>query len=118
MVVCMPTSDHSDQDVEELYDKIEDKLSTCKGKDYFVVIEDMNATFGEEKISSMVGNYGLGRRNIGSKMLVDFCVRNNLKITNTLFQNNNKRWCTWKAPGDLRRTLLDYIIARQRLRQV
>ena len=114
MVVYMPTSDHSDEEVEELYEKIEDKLSTCKGKDYVVVLGDMNATVGEEKISNVVGNYGLGRSNIRGEMLVDFCVRNNLTITNTLFKNNNRRRYTWKAPGDIRRMQLDYIIVRQR----
>ncbi|XP_047478507.1 craniofacial development protein 2-like [Penaeus chinensis] len=102
MVVYMPTSNHTDVEVEELYDKIEGKLSTCRGKDYVVVL-DMNATVGEEKILNVVGNNGLGTRNIKGEMLVDFCVRNKLSITNTLFKNNNRRRYTWKAQGDIRR---------------
>ncbi|XP_047502947.1 craniofacial development protein 2-like [Penaeus chinensis] len=114
MVVYMPTSNHTDVKVEELYDKIEEKLSTCRGKDYVVELGDMNATVGEEKILNVVGNYGLGTRNIMGEMLVDFCVRNKLSITNTLFKNNDRRRYTWKAPGDIRRLQLDYIIVRQR----
>ncbi|XP_047474146.1 craniofacial development protein 2-like [Penaeus chinensis] len=113
MVVYMPTSNHTDMEVEELYDKIEEKLSTCRGKDYVVVLGDMNATVGEEKILNVVGNYGLGTRNIRGEMLVDFCVRNKVSITNTLFKNNSRRY-TWKALGDIRRLQLDYIIVRQR----
>ena len=62
----------------------------------------------------MVGNYGLVTRNIRGEMLIDFCVRNNLIITNTYFKNNNRRRYTWKAPGDKRILQLDYIIVRQR----
>ena len=103
VVVYMPTSDYLDEEEEELYDRIEEKLATCKGKDYLMVLGDINATVGEEKVLNVVENYGLGKRNTRGKMLVDFCIRNNLMITNTLFKNNNTRRYTWKAPGDKRR---------------
>ena len=114
LVVYMPTSDHTDEKVAEQYDIIEAKLSTCKGKDYVVVLGDLNANVGKEKILNVVGNYGLVTRNIRGEMLIDFCVRNNLIITNTYFKNNNRRRYTWKAPGDKRILQLDYIIVRQR----
>ncbi|XP_037789338.1 craniofacial development protein 2-like [Penaeus monodon] len=113
MVVYMPTSDNLDEEVEKMYDKVEEKM-TCKGKDYVVVLGDINATLGDEKILNMVGNSGLRKRNIRVEMLVDFCVRNNLTITNTLFKNNNRRRYTSKAPEGIRKLWLDYVIVRQR----
>lgn len=102
VVVYMPTSDHLDEEVEELYERIEEKLATCKGKHYLLVLGDINATVEEEKILNVVGNYGLGKRNTRGEMLVDFCMRNNLMITNLLLKKGTlgkyqetKGDCSW-----------------------
>ncbi|XP_063585381.1 craniofacial development protein 2-like [Penaeus indicus] len=97
IIVYMPTSDQPDEEVEDVYDKIEEKVASCKGKDYVLVLGDMNATAGNEKILNVTGNYGLGNRNTRGEMLVDFCMRNNLTLTNTLFKNNQRRRQRYKT---------------------
>ena len=62
IVVCMHTSDHESEEVEVLYGKFEEKLKKCKGKDYRVVLGDMNATVGDEKILNVVRYYVWGRK--------------------------------------------------------
>ena len=37
-------------------------------------------------------------------------------VTNTLFEQENRRRCTWKQPGDTNRYQLNYILVRQRYR--
>ncbi|PNF27828.1 hypothetical protein B7P43_G09190 [Cryptotermes secundus] len=49
-------------------------------------------------------------------MLIDFCERNGLIVTNTWFKKPKRRIYTWKAPGDWRRHQLDYILVKHRFR--
>jgi hypothetical protein len=49
-------------------------------------------------------------------MLIDFCERNGLVITNTWFKKPKRRLYTWKAPGDKSRRQLAYIPVKQRFR--
>jgi hypothetical protein len=48
-------------------------------------------------------------------MLIDFCERNGLIVTNTWFKKPKRRLYTWKAPGDWSRHL-DYILVKHRFR--
>ena len=63
-------------------------------------IGDWNSVVGEESYKNIVGSHGLGRRNHRGQMLIDFCERNGLIVTNTWFKKPKRRLCTWKAPGD------------------
>jgi len=49
-------------------------------------------------------------------MLIDFCERNGLIVTNTWFKKPKRRLNTWKAPGDWSRHQLDYILVKHRFR--
>jgi hypothetical protein len=49
-------------------------------------------------------------------MLIDFCERNELVITNTWFKKPKRRLYTWKSPGDRSRYQLDYVLVQQRFR--
>ncbi|PNF25412.1 hypothetical protein B7P43_G09171 [Cryptotermes secundus] len=49
-------------------------------------------------------------------MLIDFCERNGLIVTNTWFKKPKRRIYTWKAPGDWKRHQLDYILVKHRFR--
>ena len=49
-------------------------------------------------------------------MLVDFCTQNNLCIINTWYEHNLRKRYTWKAPGDIRRQQIDYIMVKHRYR--
>jgi hypothetical protein len=49
-------------------------------------------------------------------MLIDFCERNGLVITNTWFKKPKRRLYTWKSPGNRNRYQLDYVLVKQRFR--
>jgi hypothetical protein len=57
---------------------------------------------GDKAHRCIGGPYGLGRRNQRGQMLIDFCERNGLVITNTWFKKPKRRLYTWKSPGDRR----------------
>src|SRR5271163_4704401 len=77
---------------------------------------DWNAVVGEGREGKEIGGYGLGVRNERGQMLVDFCKRMDLVVTNTWFQQHKRRRYTWKRPGDTGRFQIDYILVRHRFR--
>jgi exonuclease III len=62
--VYMPTSDYEDDEMEELYDIIEEILEeNGKGATNTIIMGDSNSVVGNKAHHNIVGPYGLGRRN-------------------------------------------------------
>ena len=84
MPLYMPTSEHEDDEVEELCDVTEEILEeNGKGDTNTIIMGDWNSVVGEESYRNIVGPHGLGRRNHRGQMLIKFCERNRLIVTNT-----------------------------------
>jgi hypothetical protein len=60
--------------------KIMDKVNK---NDYIMLIENINATAGNNKVTNTVGINGKAELHNNSKKLIDFCTFNNFKIMNT-----------------------------------
>lgn len=114
--VYMPTTAHEEEEVDAMYDQLENMLEEIKGTDYVILMGDWNAVVGEGGVDGCMGNYGLGKRNKRGQKLIDFCIRQQLVITNTCFQHHKRRRYTWKMPGNGKRYQLDYIMVRKRYR--
>jgi endonuclease/exonuclease/phosphatase family metal-dependent hydrolase len=113
----MPTSEYEDDEVEKLYYIIEEILEEDgKGDTNTIIIGDWNSFVGDESYRNTVGPHGLGRNNHRGQMLINFCERNGLIVTNTWFRKHKRRLYTWKAPGDRSRYQLDYILVKHRFR--
>ena len=114
--VYMPTSECSDEEVEEMYEKLEELLDKQKGTDSVVIMGDWNAVIGEGREGTTVGRFGLGKRNERGEKLVEFCKRRKLAVSNTWYDQPKRRRYTWKRPGDTGRFQLDYIMVQMRYR--
>src|SRR6516225_7306849 len=114
--VYMPTSDSEEEEVEDMYNKLEDLLEKQKGRDNVVILGDWNAVVGEEKEDKEVGKFGLGKRNARGEQLIEFCKRKKLMVSNTWFEQPVRRRYTWKKPGDTGRFQIDYLLVKQRYR--
>ena len=101
MQVYTPTSEHKDDEVEKLYDTMEEIFEE-DGKGYTnnIITGDWNSTVGDESYWNIVGLHGLGKQNQMGQMLIDFRERKVLTVTNTWFKKPKRRLYTWKAPGD------------------
>ena len=117
MQVYMPTSENEDDEVENLYDTIEEFLEEDrKGDTNNIIMGNWSSVIGDETYRNFVGSHGLGRRSHRVQMLIDFCERNGLIFTNTWFKKPKRRLYTLKAPGDWSRHQLDYILLKHRFR--
>jgi len=83
--VYMPTSEHEDDKMEELYDKTEILEEDGKGDTNTIIIGEWNSVAGDESYRNIVGPHGLGRKNHRCQMLINFCERNGLIVINTWF---------------------------------
>ncbi|PNF33673.1 hypothetical protein B7P43_G12347 [Cryptotermes secundus] len=117
MQVYMPASEYEDDEVEKVYNTIKEILQEDgRGDTNSIILGDWNSIVEDEPYQNIVGSHGLGRRNHRGQMLIDFCERNGLIVTNTWFKKPKRRIYTWKAPRDWRRHQLDYILVKHRFR--
>jgi len=114
--VYMPTSSADEDELERVYEEIEDAIRYVKGDENLIVMGDWNAIVGGHKEGNITGNHGIGERNERGYRLVEFCDKHSLVITNTLFKNHKRRIYTWTKPGGRDRFQLDYIMVKQRFR--
>lgn len=112
--VYAPTTDHSDEEVEEFYGDVARALKQVKSGEVVFVMGDLNAKVGSSSIDGIVGQFGLGYKNDRGARLVEFCEEHDMVITNTHFKQPARRLYTWKSPGDLHRNQIDYIIVNGR----
>ena len=69
----MPTSEHEDDEVEELYDIIEEILEEDgNGDTNTIIMGDWNSFVGDESYRNIVGPHGLGRKNHRGQILINF----------------------------------------------
>jgi exonuclease III len=76
--VYLPTTDAEEEEVNALYEQIEDLLKRQRGRDNVIVMGDWNANVGEGKDEKEVGTFGLGKRNDRGEKLVEFCRKQKL----------------------------------------
>jgi hypothetical protein len=94
----MPTSEHEDDEVEELYDIIEEILEEDeKGNTNTIIMEEWNGAVGDGSYRNIAGPHGLGRKNHRGQILINFCEINGLIVTKTGFKKPKRRLYTWKA---------------------
>ena len=61
--VYAPTSAHSDQEIEDVYEDIKKAIDQIKKTDILVVMGGLNAKIGKGKVDDIVGEYGVSERN-------------------------------------------------------
>ncbi|GFR73743.1 craniofacial development protein 2-like [Elysia marginata] len=102
--IYAPTSEHSDDEIEKFYEKLDNVKGNLNTQDVKIVMVDFNAKVGNEKIEDTVGPHGIGDINARGERLVEWCGEHDYSITNTWFRNYPRSFWTWMSPGDRVRT--------------
>lgn len=104
--VYFPTSkQQNEEEVDALYEQIEELLEIIGGKENVFIMGDFNAIVGYQNPhpKKSIGKFGLGKMNERGSKLMDFCQQNELTISNTFFEVPLRRRYTWTQPGDINR---------------
>ena len=123
----LPVSESNPELRERFYDDLEDVVRTVSSRDYMIIAGDFNAKTGREweAYPDNIGRYGKGEVNSNGKELLEFCNRQGLILTNTLFRHKMAHRSTWESPANHSesgrknpyRNLIDYIIIRKQQRR-
>ena len=92
------TSNAEEVEVEWFYKDLQDLLELTPKKYVLFIIGDWNAKVGSQEIPRVTGKFGLGVQNEAGQRLTEFCQKNTLVISNTLFQKPKRRLYTWTSP--------------------
>jgi DNA modification methylase len=101
----MSASGYKDEEVEEVYEQLEEKMENVKKNDNLIILGEWNAVVGEGQKGTQsqkgdaVGKNGLGFINNRGKRLIDCIKEKEFVITNTIFRQYPRRRYTWVKPG-------------------
>lgn len=111
-----PTMSCTEQESENFYDKLRSIVSKVPYGNKLVLLGDFNARVGNDHISwpGVLGRHGVGKMNSNGLRLLSFCEEFDLCISNTFFQQPNRRKTTWMHPRSKDWHQIDYIITRNR----
>ena len=114
--VYMPTSEYDDEDVEEVYETVEQVLQQ-KSAYYNMVIGDFNAKIGiaseHAAVFKGIGKWGTRGINKRGFRLLEFADANELSITNTMFEKRTIRRWTWISPDKNTKNEIDFILTNR-----
>ena len=115
--VYFPTSSHPDEDVDKLYDQIQNIIDTIPQRDFLFIMGDFNARVGglHSAYPNCVGKHTIGSSNNRGERLASFCSANNLYITNTFIRE--RRLHTWNHPNGRNKGQIDFILSRNKFCQ-
>jgi hypothetical protein len=116
--VYAPTFMASNTDKDKFYGELEEEVRKISRNDLVVILGDFNARVGrkgdDNEWNDVLGNFGVGERNVNGDRLLQFCEMNDLCITNTFFRHKNIHKHTWKHPGTKKWYLIDYILTKKK----
>lgn len=110
--VYAPTSAHSDDEVETMYEDISRAMHSFKTH-ITIVMGDFNARLGKRSEGELrVGPFGFGNRNHRGNLLAGFMEKEELFMMNSFFQKRNHRKWTWMSPNSAIKNEIDFIMSQ------
>lgn len=113
-----PTSTYNDDAMEEFYQHLDEAVNDTSKNDWQIVMGDFNAKIGvpQKQENDVMGPFGLGERNDRGRMLIEFSRKNELFITNSMFEKRASRRWTWTLGRG--RNEIDFILIRKHQRSL
>jgi hypothetical protein len=97
-----------------IFDKIQEVIDKANKKDYIIIAGGFNSRTGNQPVGGCIGSEGEPTISNNGRFLIDFCLFNNLKITNSFFRHKNIHKYIWEARG--LQSVTYYIIVNEKLK--
>ena len=79
-----------DEEEDDLYNQLQDIVSSCNRNDIIVVMGDLKAKVGNNNTNrEVMGRFGIGVMNDNGERLCDICSTNEFIITGTIFPHKD-----------------------------
>lgn len=117
IIVYGPNEDDKAVNKQHFWDQLTEAIETAKGRLY--IIGDFNSRVGmsDEEYRTVIGKWGENVRNDNGRRMIDFCLVNNLIITNTFFQHKDIHKYTREMLSRNERSIIDYIVIERQYRK-
>ena len=122
-VVVSVTHRACQADKDKFYSDLQSVVDGVSGEGVLLIVGDLNAGVGSGKDGrgewdAVRGRHGVGQTNEAGEVLLSWCSQNGLLVMNTVFQKKSIQKYTWQHPGNKQWHCIDYVIMRQRQRQM
>ena len=96
------TTLNNPETIHHFYEKLSSIIKTFKTREAVIIGGDFNAKTNSKFNNfptSIIGKYAKSEINVNGEKMIEFCVMNNLKITNTFFKHKPIHLTTWQSPA-------------------
>ena len=117
IVAYGPNEDAAKEEKDNFYQQFQTIIDSTKPKQDTLILGDLNARVGNKykNYFGAIGKEGESITTPNGEMLLDFCIRNNLKIANTFFCHKNIHKWTRVQEDKNEKSIIDYIIVSSNL---
>ena len=118
-VICAyaPQSGKPDSEKELFYEEMAREWSMANANEMVLGLGNFNGPVGKcaEGFEGIHGGYGIGKRNVEGRMLLDFCVQKELCVANTWYKKRDERKVTYSSGGN--DTEIDFVLVGKEKRK-
>ena len=114
-----PSTTAASQGNDKFYSDLQDTLDKASSSDMVIFMEDFNARIGSTEHNTSpqtVGLFATDSRTNNAERLVNFCVANNVVISNTFFQHKPVHRKSWMHPRTKKWHMLNYTLVNNKFR--
>ena len=117
IVAYGPNESDPKEEREIFYSTLQTIIDSAKTNQEIMILGDLNARVGNniEINCGAIGKEGEDEVTANGEILLDICIRNNLKITNTFFKHKDIHKWTRVAESRNEKSIIDYIIVSNKL---
>ena len=116
IVAYGPNEDETVAKKDKFWEQLSDIAEEAKGR--LIILGDLNARVGtrDEETAETIGIHGEKVRNSNGRRLIDFCILNNLIITNTFYAHKDIHKYTREVRSRGEKSIIDYVIINREFR--